>query len=499
MWHRSPSVPGQIPFPKTREEDPGELYIKILSRDGPPERINAWAYFLGKQPDHVKAMEMAKRLGNDPDPYFRCLGVVALAQLQDQGLREAERALISLTADPDERVRATIPHELKYQDTPETAAILLRLAQDPSKLVRSHVARDIHVFAHPEAKACYLRFLGDPEPSVRAAAVVNYHPYADGLKEPWPEVFALREDPSEEVRTLIPGWLQELPDEEGIPLLLEMSRDPSPDVRASAVTYLRSTQVPAILSRLLECLNDPDEYVRIEAVQNLLRWQGEEVTQALLKCARDGNSTVRKFAAQGLEYRAAESMLPVFERLAEDEANMFTRLATARALGKVRGPESELILSAMLKDPAKLVQKTVRKILEKWSKENPVDRKTELALRHRPKGAKATRDAFNLASKKPMQEWERFVTRSQTLDGVLNGDTDHGPVVVITGEGGRTLGMLPFGPAHWIRIEYSPSQAGLPQLSYAISSSEEVGEFFIASKVGPVRKGRRIVELYGWR
>ncbi len=190
-------------------------------------------------------------------------------------------------------------------------------------------------------------------------------------------------------------------------------------------------------------------------------------------------------------------MLPIFERLAEDDGNSFTRLATARALGRLRGPESELILSKMLKDPSKLVQKTVRKILMAWAKESPLERTTELVLRHGPKGAGATREAFNLTSKRPMNDWNVFLSKAQTLDGLLTGDTDHGPAIVLEKDE-ATWGLLPFGPANWIRIQFSGGHAEVPSLGYHLLSPEETGEWL--ESLGPcrIRKGRELVKQAKW-
>ena len=150
------SVQSRPDYLKPRVEDPGEVYLKILSREGRPDYLHALAYFLGRNADHVKALEMAQRLTGDPDPSLRGLGIVALAQLHGQGLREAERSLIRASTDENARVRATIPYELRLDSTPEAAGILIRLAQDVSVVVRQQVADALHVYAHPDAK----RFVG---------------------------------------------------------------------------------------------------------------------------------------------------------------------------------------------------------------------------------------------------------------------------------------------------------------------------------------------------
>ena len=41
---------------KPREEDPGELYVKIVSRKGDPEYLHALAWTLGSQTDHIKTI-----------------------------------------------------------------------------------------------------------------------------------------------------------------------------------------------------------------------------------------------------------------------------------------------------------------------------------------------------------------------------------------------------------------------------------------------------------
>jgi hypothetical protein len=191
-------------------------------------------------------------------------------------------------------------------------------------------------------------------------------------------------------------------------------------------------------------------------------------------------------------------MLPLLESLAEDKANMHTRNAAARALGTLRGPESELILMAMLRDPSKAVQKTVKKILEQWSKEGPIAKNTEITLRHGPKGARATRDAFLAGGRGSLKVWEDFVARTQTLDGVPSGDSAQGPAVVMTSNDGASIALLPFGPAHWIRIDHVSDGEEVPRMGYSLLTSQEVGDWLNASPLRRIRKGRKILQRYSW-
>lgn len=483
---------------KPREEDPGELYMKIVSRKGDPEYLHALAWTLGSQTDHIKAMEMSQRLLLDPEPSLRGLGIVALARLHDHGIRGAYTALQQAAKDPVAEVRASIPYELRYESTIETASLLIGMAQDPEAIVRQHVASSLRILAHPEAKECFLRFLKDADPQVRASALENSSLWDEDVDvPPFPEAIELQYDLDEDVRANVHSWLRALPDEEGEPLLLQLSRDESPKVRASVVDGYWSFSSQAWILRLIECMEDSSDRVRIHAANQLSRCSSERVLPALLKHWKDPCATVRKFIAQGLEARADTSMLPILEWLAEDDDNSFTRLATARALSRIRGPESERILSKMLKDPSKLVQKTVRKILMEWAKESPIERTTELMLRHGPKGAGATREAFNLTSKRPMNDWNVFLSKAQTLDGLLAGDTDHGPAIVLENDE-TTWGLLPFGPANWIRIQCSGRHAEVPSLGYQLLSAEETGDWL--SSIGPcrIRKGRELAKQAKW-
>lgn len=314
---------------------------------------------------------------------------------------------------------------------------------------------------------------------------------------PYAEAIELQYDLDEDVRANVHSWLRALPDEEGEPLLLRLSRDESPKVRASVIDGYWSLSSQAWILRLVECMEDSSDRVRIHAADHLSRSSDESVLPVLLKHWKDPCAAVRKHIAQGLEAHADTSMLPILEWLSEDDGNSFTRLATARALGRLRGAESERILSKMLKDPSKLVQKTVRKILMAWAKESPIERTTELMLRHGPKGAGATREAFNLTSKKPMNDWNVFLSKAQTLDGLLAGDTDHGPAIVLEKDE-ATWDLLPFGPANWIRIQCSGRQAEVPSLGYQLLSPEETGDWL--ESLGPcrIRKGREFAKQAKW-
>jgi hypothetical protein len=122
--------------PDPKPETVADLYSRLLETSPFTPLAHALAYFIGKNTDKSQALACAKRLAIDPETHLRCAGAVALAQLHQEGLRDAERVLWQMLEDPEPAVREAIAEELKFDSAPETAKLLYVLVKDHTPLVR---------------------------------------------------------------------------------------------------------------------------------------------------------------------------------------------------------------------------------------------------------------------------------------------------------------------------------------------------------------------------
>ena len=91
---------------------------------------------------------------------------------------------------------------------------------------------------------------------------------------------------------------------------------------------------------------------------------------------------VRNYVARALEGRATLEMLPILERLADDEAHALTRWATAKALRDVPGADAEALLVHLMRDPSKKVAANAKKVLEARAKASLTSPPTTFELRY---------------------------------------------------------------------------------------------------------------------
>jgi len=463
--------------PSLSEEKAGDLFAQILA-DPPSHTDSYWkALRLGDLKNLAEALQSALRLAWDPSPGYRRLGVVALARLQSRGLMDAQRRLRELASDPFDEVRRTLAEEIHTNVNPEAGEILLVLASDPDPRVRAEVPDGLHNQGTPGARAAFLRLLRDPDDKVRAEAS-SCLPYFE--KDPIrpDEALDLAIDPVHEVRAQVARWLGWETQATAVGPLLLLAEDASALVREHALDSLKRFQVQdaRVFSRILQGFEDPAPAVRAKAVRLLHRHPAPEALEALLKRANDPDNDVRQHVARGLEGRATIEMMPILERLAEDDASSLIRWATAQALAALPGPEAENLLVRLTRDPAKRVQNAARKILERRAKAGLVEPPTAFELRYGQKESVATRLAFHGRSAKPLHAWGKFIEGVQRLDGVLAGETTVMPGVVLTRAEEAAWAILPFGPMLWICIEWEAGEAAGqgPRMGYALRRTEEV-------------------------
>jgi hypothetical protein len=218
----------------------------------------------------------------------------------------------------------------------------------------------------------------------------------------------------------------------------------------------------------------------------------------MVERALDGSSQVRKVVAQCLETRATPEMLPIFEKLCEDESNALIRRSTVRCLEGIPGEEAERLLVSLMHDSSPIVSKTAKKVLENRAKTDAVDPGTAFELRFGRGEAVATRIAFHGRSSVPLKAWQRFLDGVHRHDGVSAGDSERKPAIQVETPQGRHICILPFGPAHWIRIEYGPKPKGGPQMGYSIMTTSEVDAWSQSVEVQRVHAGQALSRRLGW-
>ncbi|WP_306598823.1 HEAT repeat domain-containing protein [Geothrix sp. 21YS21S-2] len=478
-----------------------EIYFELLSKPPSYEYHQHRGYSIGSHANHVEALQVANRLANDPDPGYRAFGVKALVPLLSRGFMEAQRKLQEMVGDPSPEVRQALAWGL-VDERKDCSALLLSLSRDPVPAVRADAAPGLAAQELPETRERFLELLRDPDDSVReAASDCLYYPEKDPIRPE--EAMDLRFDPVPAVRAHVARWCSWLPAPAAVEPLLEISQDVSGKVRTAALDALGKflEQDARALPRILTGLEDPDPFVRTIAASLLHRHPAPEVLARLLAHANDSDTDVRNYVARAMEGRATFEMLPILERLADDEAHALTRWATAKALIDVPGAEAEALLVHLMRDPSKKVATAARKALEFRAKASLASPPATFELRYGREESVATRLAFHGRDKKhPLRAWEAFLDQVERIDGIKAASTGDSPAVVRLTQGGAWA-VLPFGPAHWMCLEWKagPGPNESPVLSYAVRNTEEVRAWFQGLGPGKVCQGRKLAKALGWQ
>jgi hypothetical protein len=167
-------------------------------------------------------------------------------------------------------------------------------------------------------------------------------------------------------------------------------------------------------------------------------------------------------------------------------------------LEKLPGPEAEGLITRMLRDPSKLIVKAARKVLEKRAKEQGISPNAANTIRFGMEGAVATRLAFHGRSRVPLKAWEDFLGEVRRLDGRTFADSGNSPAVQVdTRQGGHHC-IIPFGPAHWMRLDLVPQVSGPPVMAYAVQTTKEIETWSQPIRVQHFAHGRRLAKRLGW-
>ena len=493
-WHRRHMALGHSEQPP---ETVADIYARLLEAPPHSPLAHALAYTIGMHPDKPQAVAFGKMMGAAPESFMRWAGIVALAKLHKDGLREAERGLLQLVGDPLPAVRAAIAHELHCDSSPESAQILRILAADPEPKVRMEAAGGLFFCQDPASRETLLELTRDPEDLVRAEATCSLG-WIDGTPLDIRDFLDLLDDPCPEVRGNMTGWLGWIADDFTYPYLLKMSWDPDPGVRCQAIKILGGFQRQEALSRMKDSILDSSENVQAEAFKVLAQWEGPEFTETLVNFASDPSTTVRRAVAQCLETRTTPELIPILEKLSEDDGSAAIRRSTVHCLEAIPGEESERLLVCLMHDPSSIVAKAAEKVLKKRAKAEFVDPSTTFELRFGRKQAVATRLAFHGRSSQPLKAWQAFLAGVHRLDGKDEGNSTTSPSILVETPLGSHYCLMPFGPAHWMRIEHAPQLKGAPRMAYAVLGTEEVRTWSEGISVKRFHQGRSLSKRLGW-
>jgi HEAT repeat protein len=317
----------------------------------------------------------------DPDPAARRRAAVALARRGTPS--RAAPALAAALRDRDEGVRAEAARGLEALG-PEAAgaqAALVAALGDESALARGQAARALWASGlspaavpgehwlrgliesarqagdeempdgslvlalaafGPSATKHLAEALGDPDFRVRWHAAAALMQLGRGARQAAPALRRAMDDAEWPVRNAAGRALEDVADEESVPMLAEALTDPSAETRYHAARALARVgpgsagAVPVLTA----ALRDPDWEVRMESAWALASVGGAGAASepALLAALRDPDPQVRASAAWGLAGVGGtrEAAVPALRQALSDE-DRGAREAAAGALARIEG------------------------------------------------------------------------------------------------------------------------------------------------------------------
>lgn len=332
-------------------------FIYVLVKDM-REQMRGAAYTALKDvdsPDTIPALEDGL---SDGSGLVRALAAEALGKL-DAGRRSPR--LRNALEDQAGLVKATVLKVLGKSGDRSVIPLLEKSLKDEQPAVRLAAAGALYhtgqtamwdtiqkaaAAPNPEERATALRMVGDLKDarglSILLEAITNTQP---------------------SVRGAAAAALGDLGKVQGIPALEQALDDKIPAVKTSAAISLGELGVKDSLAALRRALADPNPVVKAAVVSALLRVEEpfESVAGALYELAQNNDPGTRSAAgkaagrAHGTNTKAAVEFLA---GLLKDPIPR-PRIAAARALGQIGGPEVLSILRAALHDEDDAVRATV--------------------------------------------------------------------------------------------------------------------------------------------
>ncbi len=316
----------------------------------------------------------------------------AYTALKDVDSPETIPALEDGLSDGSGLVRALAAEALGKLDAGRRSPRLRNALEDQAGLVKATVLKVLGKSGDRSVIPLLENALKDEQPAVRlAAAGALYH---TGQTAMWDTIQKAAAAPNPEERATALRMVGDLKDARGLSILLEAISNTQPSVRGAAASALGDLgkvqgipaleqaledKIPAVktsaaislgelgvkdsLVALRRALTDPNPVVKAAVVSALLRVEEpfESVAGALYELAQNNDPGTRSAAgkaagrAHGANTKAAVEFL---SGLLKDPIPR-PRIAAARALGQIGGPEVLPILKAALHDEDDAVRATV--------------------------------------------------------------------------------------------------------------------------------------------
>lgn len=204
------------------------------------------------------------------------------------------------------------------------------------------------------AAACVLEACA-PTPSSRIDRIYAWkaRPTPENLER----IRAYLSDPDRDVRVIALEALVSERTEDAAPRSVQALDDPDPYVRSAAARSIGELRATAAITQLVAHLAaDPDPQVRRRAAESAARIGGAEAEEGLLRALEDPVREVRLAAVLGSGELDPEASYDSLARIVLEDPDWRTRVASARALGRVSRPEAAATLEAALKDPNEFVR-----------------------------------------------------------------------------------------------------------------------------------------------
>jgi len=299
---------------------------------------------------------------SDADPVARRIGLLELADLEDENLLPP--IIGALRHDEAAAVRREAARVLAAWEREEVVESLCGALLDRDGEVRLAAAQSLSELKEPASGPVLLAWVDHPEPSIQAAVLhaLRELRVADAFD---PAMRALRH-PLAPVRLEAVGVLGWLKDERALDHLGKVAAgDADPDVRRAAVGSLGLSPVASqpIVDALLSALRDGAWQVREEAATTLGKLRAAQACDALIVALDDPYWQVRLKSARALgKLRDASAGPALAGLLSHGISNL--RKEAALALGELGDQGVLPALHAAAGDPDPEVRKAVRIALQ---------------------------------------------------------------------------------------------------------------------------------------
>jgi HEAT repeat protein len=319
---------------------------------------------------NARVDDLGRRLGANWDQaLILYAGVTPVPDVVVREIAEVDPLLASRCIDSGVRVSASVMHVIE-----EGLAGMMKMQQSGVSLAAAHALSSIGRTVNPATLIAIARS-GDWAARAEAVHVLLEMP----LRVPPPLLDALRDwDWSPDAS--IAEELSELRSD-ALPMLLHMLRDESEELRRGAAWGLGVIGDEAALAPLVNTLTDPDPLVKTEAVRALGRFNDPGLVPPLLRMLNEPYAYLRTAALESLRHYPdlvihqadailtgaqfnREGYLALIELLADFNAPSAVqhiiplaqhsepalRAAAARALGRLRDPNTIDLLRTLLED-----------------------------------------------------------------------------------------------------------------------------------------------------